>query len=403
MISPPFSSMTREHKGMHMTANEALRSSFDTSDFAMLRGEDEYAHYFNQLTLVFNRLIGAYRLKSAHKDEAAVATHFLTKFLSTIGALRMKYAYASKDRTLWVDLSESGFPHHIEISYLTADLQTRKNRLSGLLSRARVVNLMLDHMIAEHKDPVHLLTQMAERTYLEMLDEEALFFTYTPGLFTLVPSENPTSPVRSYHYQWACFDSVTNRPYLHQMMFEQDVSSEPLTHDGPEREAFDRVMRFEGGRAPLLGDMAVLIDDAIETIHPKWIKRICIGPLYSRLLLQERTPPESGSREHVMTQLLGQYASRDEDFVLFFTHEIIFSREQKTSTGLLSKRRTREIFAVPATDAECAKRRVSMLYTNILMPHYLLQHIGPEMRGAISEFGKARKIAYNQKGDLYEV
>lgn len=375
------------------------------ASFATLKGGDEYALYFHQLSSVFNRLLACYRTESdAESYEVEVAMDCLTRLLFTVQGLRMKYTYSpSVDRSLWVDLTESGFPNSAEISNIGTDFLSRKTRLQELPPMALLKRAMLDHLLIHREDPTELLWQMSERVYLESLDAEKLFLTFNQGP-VVKRSGNTNANARSYVVSWSCYDFKTNRPYIHLMTFDQNADKQPLEEGGMSQHELQEVIRAEGSRAPDVQTLAMRIDDAIESIHPKILKRICIGPLYSRLLLEGREPSVSDPYETVFRNLLLRYARQLDDFILFFTYEIIISsRQQITRTLFAPGGRVREIFHIPVTDPECYERRASVVHHQILLPHFLLQHIDDAMEQSIPELRVGKKMAYNEKGEIYAI
>ena len=374
-------------------------------DFASLSGADEYARYFNQLSLVFGLLRSYFsKIPEVESFEIAAVTGYLERLLYTIKALRLKYTYTSDlNRSLWVDLTESGFPNSAEISNLNTDLVTRDGRLQGLPSAAILKRGILDYLLTRGAEPRMLLCQMSERAYFELLDPERLFLTYNQG--NLARSSD-NAKTRSYVVSWASYDFQRNRPYIYILSFEQDALEQPLEEEGPRRHELLEVLRSEGSHTPTVGVVAAQIDDAIESIHPKLLKRLGIGPLYSHLLLKERGGMSvSDPRESVVRELLLRTSKYEHDFVLFFTQETIFSHHQEVKKVLLglSGTRTREIFFIPESEPECYERRASMVGHHVLLPHLLLQHIGKDVEAKIPRFKVARKITYTEKGAMYAI
>lgn len=395
---------------MHSQATPA--SAIDDLDFAILDSSDQYARYFNQLCLVFQRLLACYRKQSEHSDyelqpehtcyEAAAVSSYLRKLLYTIEVLRIKYTYqTSHERSLWVDLTESGFPNYAEITGISVDLENRKRRLREFPAASILKRTVLDHIFEHHTDPQELVCQLSERTYLEMLEREKLFLPFTPGE---IKRKGENRNTRSYVFSWACYDFKTNRPYIHVMTFDQDIQQQPLETSGPAAAKFLETVRAEGSRAPDVGVLAFAIDDALESIHPKIIKRICLGPLYSRLLLQGGEENLSDAREIAIRHVFDNYYQTNDDFVLFFTNDIVFSKRQEVTRSLLSPRgKIREIFAIESSDPECYAKRASVIHHHVLLPHSLLQHIGLKMQKNIPNFVKAKKLTFDARGEVHGI
>lgn len=361
-------------------------------DFAAcstLKSQDEYALYFNHLCAVFTRLLACYHGDLPDTYEAQSIRGYLTKLLYSIEALRKKYM-CNPAHSLKVDLTESGFPKFLEMSYLDVDLLSRQSRLMAIPPAPMLKNAILDHIFRHHEEPKDLLWQLSEREYCEMLDEEKLFLTFTPGECEF---RSEDERVRSYIFSWGCYDFKTNRPYIHILTFEQDAAAEPLHWKGAAYHQFLEVVRAEGSRVPDVGLLALAIDSDLETIHPKVLKRICIGPIHSRHACVSGDP---------LCAALNQYARSPDDFVLLLKDEIVFSERQKElEAGFFSPRRVREIFHIPETDLDCYEHKASMIHRYMLLPHSVLQHM--ESEGGLEEYRKYRKLTFDQEGLVHGI
>ena len=136
------------------------------------------------------------------------------------------------------------------------------------------------------------------------------------------------------------------------------------------------MLRAEGSRAPDVGILALAIDDALDPIHPKILKRLCIGPLYTPLLLAQH-PAGDADAPSLFATLLQQHGRRPDDFVPAALRRDRLLKAQQVTRSLLSPRgKVREIFAITETDPECYARRASVVHHNVVLPHDLLQHRG---------------------------
>lgn len=371
-------------------------------DFALLRGSDEYTRYFNLQARAWKILMKCYRLsKSEDTYEAHRVEEYLERLLATVRALRMKYSHnPSYRRMLWVDLTESGFPNAQDIGALSTALLTREERLRELPTAALLRQLMLDHMFRSETEPEDLLWQMAERTYLEMLDKDELFLSFVTAADDLDSPTFTNDDKRHYRCSWGCYDYRTNRPYLHVMTFDQDVDEQPLEH-GPNYEKLLEVLRAEGTRTPDVAILGMAIDRALETLHPKIVKRICLGPLYAKMLLDQPVPEELDEKHRVLYELLDTCGG-DDDFILFVTDEIAISKRQEVSRTIFSPQgKVREIFLIPETDPECYRRRASVVHKQVILPHAVAQHLDDDVRRKVPELTGARLMTYDVKGEVH--
>ena len=380
--------------------SDAPSSFHDNPDFSLLEGSDEYTKYFNLLSSGYAMLQQMYTLAGSNESsEAQIVSVYLNRLLYTVEALRMKYTHMpSHQRLLWVDLSDSGFPNAQDISMVGVDLLHRDKRLRELPSAEMLKSLLLDYMFEQQDDSPELLWQLSERSYLAMLKEENLFLPFNLGDSDLrqVPSEKGK---RTYLLTWGCYDFKTNRPYIHLMTFDQTPEDEPLQNKGANHLQLLELVQAEGSRVPDVGILAIAIDDALESIHPKIIKRIGIGPLYAPLLLDENT--DYDDKHLAMKELMDGWAGEG-DMVMTMTHEIVFSKRQEVSTSIFKANgRVREVFHLPDDDPEVFARRASVVHKHVLMPHSVAQHLSEDIVARVPELQNARVMTYDAKGNVY--
>lgn len=372
----------------------------EDSNFAVLDSQDEYALYFNLLSRVFGRMLEAcYPDEKAETYEVGIVPGYLRKMLTTVEALRLKYTYCCTfTRSLWIDLSDSGFPNAQEINNIVQDLLEKQERLRMLPAKNVLKRVIVDKMLQEHVQPTDVLCQLSEREYLEALDETKLFLPFTPGDLILKKADSKN---RTYLISWACYDFRTSRPYIHLMVFDQDSNKQPLEERGATYGEFLQVIRGEGSRAPDVGILALAIDDSLESIHPKIIKRVSLGPLYAKLLFDKWLLTDEDQRQTAFRKLLNEYGRNKDDFILWISEEMVFSKDQKVTRSILSPMgKVREIFAMNETDPECYQRRATVVHHTVLLPHRLLQNIGADIQEAIPEFSRCRKATYDDQGRI---
>ncbi len=352
-------------------------------EFKCLESQDEYARYFNQLCSVFEILIDffSYQAKAGGEKnlEPEIFKGFLRKMLFTIEAMRVKYTYHPR-HNLSVDLTDSGFPSFTEMSNLNALLRNRSDRLAELPSAQSLKQAILSHLLEQHEDPEELLWRLGDRAFYEMIDPDRMMLDFTPGQITL-RSENETH--RTYLVSWSCYDFTTNRPYLHLMVCDQNAASEPLESNGFNSRHLLEVIKAEGSRVPPLAVLATGIDTMAEDIHPKVIKRTCLGPICSPRY--SRDPEE-------LCALIESRGETADDFIVLVEDEIIFSKKQTISSSFFSMGKVREIFSVPESDLECYQRKVSRVHKYLLAPHRIIQHL--DTKGAYPQYADHQRIAF---------
>ena len=383
-------------------AEEAPSLLNDNPDFALLNTKDEYTRYFTLLERVWRALMQTYELQKSDKTyEAGVVQKYLARLLYTVDTLRMKYTHSPADqRMLWVDLDDSGLPNAQEISTLSVDLLHRRERLRELPAEAMSKQLTLDYIFKYQEEPVNFLWQLAARHYLKMLEEDKLFLPFMLEPDDIQKQKGSRKDMRTYLASWACYDYKTSRPYIHIMSFDQNNEAVPLEHRKANHLKLLELIRAEGSRVPDVGILAMAIDDALEPIHPKILKRIGLGPLYTPLLLNQ-DGLKLDDKHQAMADLLNTYGE-ETDFILSVTDEIVFSKSQRVTTSVFSPNgRVREIFHIPENDSESYARRASVIHKQVLMPHVLAQHLSDDILERVPDLQGARVLTYDSSGAVH--
>ena len=384
----------------------SVRDTQRERDFLTLESADAYDQYFSHLTFVCRTVCRMYG--DALTFELSVVRESFARLLELVKILHLKYGYQdAASRRLWIDLSHSGFPNCEEIKALEVDLAHRDARLAELPTMMALKRALVDHIMSFRADPLDILHKLAQRTYLEQLAVQNLFLSFNQAGLTVLGNDSDTG-MRSYSFGWSCYDTATNRPYIHLMTFEQNADQPPLHEENSAREEFLAVMRQEGSRAPDVGVLALAIDDRLESVHPKIVKRICVGPLYSRsmsfALASEPIDPLEAEMRRVLAIPVGSSGADSNDFILFLTDEVIFSKRQEVSRSLFAPRgRVREIFYIPESNPDAYERRASVVHKYALLPHAVLQHISPADMAQMPHLSEVRRITYDTLGGIYGI
>jgi hypothetical protein len=285
-------------------------------------------------------------------------------------------------------LTESGFPSFQEISYLATDLLVRDEELLKIPSENMLRTAMTDVMLQKGADPTDIVERLSKRKYYEGLLSDKIILPFTEGTLALASKNEQT---RSYILDWACFDFKSNRMYVHVLAFEQDAYMPPLEDRGSNWDEFISLVHDEGSRVPEIGILAMLIDQQFEAIHPKVLKRVCIGPIYSTLFSGDENP---------LTELLLK-SERSDDFIIVCKDEIVFSKRQELTGGLFGKK-LREIFSIPNTDRDCYESKASIIQRYMLIPHALLQILVANSDMA-TKYRAYKKYTFENGGRVYEI
>jgi hypothetical protein len=383
-------------------------------NFAVLGGEGSDAKYFAQLGNAFTRLLEWHAYRQAQSGEQSGSEAFesmhlramLERLSYTLETLSMKHSYLSpehEDRPR-IDLTNSGFPNRHEISELIVDLSMRDKTLRELepesLLKAHALNKLF---LREH--PADLLHRLCSRAYLEMLDESKLFLPFVPGHLTEW-REREEKGVRGYITGWACYGAEKNAPFIYVMHFDQDTEHPALHKKAGVKELAELsdLIKKESSYMPPLVSLATVLDELLTPIHPKFLKRIRLGPFYSRLLLEQQPEESLSYEERTYLDLLRLYGEED-DFILMCSEEILFSKGEHQGTRfLVLPTKVRQVFYVPPSDRDAFEAGNSRTYHYTLMPHRVLQHLSLDDAAQLPNFARCvKKIGYDKQGNIHEV
>jgi hypothetical protein len=352
-----------------------IASHFSEFDRSILEGENAYVDYFNHLKFALDSLLSSLPgMKSDNPYEIDIIKDYCQKFLNTIEVFKIKYAFS--DNPMLVDVTESGFPNFLEFKRLGDDLNKKDERLRSLPIQESLKGKILDYMIQNHEHPYSHLKQLSQVVYFESITEWKMFTEFTPGKLQLIKTLKDDANTRRFLYSWASFDSVTNRPIIYLMVFDNPMYINKKRTDVEHDEDFvEQIRKITHNSAPLKV-IASDIDSAYESIKPKILKRIAIGPIFGYYARDE----------HPHTTMLKDHFQSD-DMIFTYDSEVIFSVGEKRTNSFLSKGELRQIFYIDEANKECMDRMVSKVFSYMITSHRVLQFLNtrnPEVIKSLS-------------------
>ncbi|MCF8277738.1 MAG: hypothetical protein K9J17_13475 [Flavobacteriales bacterium] len=344
---------------------------FTPLDRSVLDGENAYQDYFKYLKFALEQFINSVdNYQGDAPYEANIIKSMSQKFLNSIEVLSLKYAF-NDTHPMLVDLTESGFPNHMEFRRLADDLTKQAEELKDGQSVDTLRTLILDHMIRSKTEPVRLLKQISKRTYFETLDTWKLFKEFTSGPLELL-SKGADFNWR-YLYSWGSFDSVTNRPYIYMLVFDhhrEDAEAEKALRSYGFVESIRKITHNTAPLKVMISD----IDSLSELMMPKVLKRIAIGPIYG----------EYSQDEHPFSKMLKKRFDYS-DFIFRYDAEVIFSVGQQRKESFLTKGELRQIFYIDESNKECMEKMISKLNKYSITSHGVWQYLSEYHPEALNE------------------
>ncbi|THH36178.1 hypothetical protein E4Z66_14090 [Aliishimia ponticola] len=296
------------------------------------------------------------------REEVKLLVRYATALTFTFRALSLKYLLVGRDTgrffgSLAIDRTESGFPTATEILTMGHDALQADTHLAGAPSVADLKRQMVDVIIGERKVPTKLQFALSQRLYYEELQKGQLFWARNdPSLQWL---GNLGEDRRRFLIHWAVWDSQLNLPVIYLMECE-DTGRTPLPKDQrrwPEAQA--HLMAQSLGALKLV-TIAKGFDEDFDDLHPKRLRRLHVGPLYSSAFTAQ-----SGPLGEVLS---AAKAPVGQDWALVWTEEDLQSeRVVEERAGWFSKVE-REIFALDPFSGRGAETGTTRMQRSIILP-----------------------------------
>lgn len=260
--------------------------------------------------------------------ELDVLGDHLTGLNHTFRALSHKYLMTGRDTgvflgSLTVDRTASGFPVMRELMSMAADAAQAGGPKDQIPETDELKEAMIAAIVGERRIPTDLQYAMSQRLYYDELLQGDLFWPRND----VARRTLGTNPAR-HLLHWSAWDGQRNLPVIW-MMEVEDVSRTPLADD------YVRWTRIQGHlMAQALPELKLLtvakgFDDDFDRLHPKRLRRLTVGPMYSSAFTHQT--------EGLGAVLAAAKAPAGEDWALAWTLETLEAeRTQSERTGWFS-------------------------------------------------------------------
>ena len=341
-------------------------------DHRVLDGARQTRRYFAKFERIIDHLDQVALLSAKERlitvQEAAILQEFLEGLANTFSALSYKFLMANRvgnhsEKLLTIDKSESGFPVFGEVLQMAADAMQAKDHLRNLPDQKQLKKDMINHILSEHNLPLQLQYALSQRIYYEYLKEADLFLSQNDPQ-TLWLGKSLKGEVRNYLVYWAVYDSQTNIPTIY-MMHVEDSGSRALTHDERRWPRVQSHLMAQSVSGLNLLTIASGFDDDFDKLHPKWLKRFHLGPMYSHTFTTQTGP--------LRDILADVSAEPGYDWALTWTTESLFSKGQEKEKKGLFGSVNRQVFKIDKTRTELADAGLSDMRRSLIMPHKTFQ------------------------------
>lgn len=333
-----------------------------------------------------------------HGIVARIAANYIGRLENSFACWRNRLGFTESFK---ISRAESGFPIFQNVLELENDRRQANQRLASIPEPDEIRNEMADFILRHKEFPAALQQQMAERLYLEAVKEGNVFSPFVLAETAKV-SVNPKTFRPYYLVHWATFDGAANLPLIYMVAIEDSspgMVSQLVGDDGKLNDKVDIPLPVDGLLNPELAHrfddfteknsayslspatIAVNLDKDFETLHPKQLRRVVLGPFYSAGITQNNS---------TVTDVLSRVRKRDNAWLLTWTIQEVFSKSERPGRkGLWSSEKATQEFFINTDDLEAARQGVSSYERHALIPHEAYQ--------ALYAAGEAQKIFVGYK------
>lgn len=362
------------------------------ADHAALRDTFASRRYFRKFEVITDHLTRVAGMMRAEgelaKDEVEVLARYMAMVGYTFRALSMKYLLVGRETgqffgSLSIDTVDSGFPVFNELLVMANDAMQAGQHLEGMPSVEALKRQMVEQIVGEQALPTRLQFALSQRLYYEELQRGNLFWARNdPRAIWLSGLEDR----RRYLLHWAVYDSQLNLPVIYLMEVE-DSGREALPKDErrwPEAQA--HLMGQSLGGLKLV-TIAKGFDEQFNDLHPKKLRRIHLGPMYSHSYTAQSGP---------LREVLAEAESPEgQDWAMAWTVEELESeRVTEERVGWFSTAE-REVFALDPFGGRGVDTGATRTQRSIILPERPYQVLAEKNPPG---FGSVRKFVVSNTG-----
>ncbi len=265
---------------------------------------------------------------------------------------------------LTIDRSDSGYPVFQEFLQLGVDLGEARQVLTSLPTRRALKAEMLDHLLTQRTLPRRQQAQMSRRIYCEILAERPPFLTVNEPDILQVGERSADR--RAYLMHWAVYDSHRNMPNIYLLGLE-DSGAQPLFNDERRRTRLKEHLTAQSLSTLKLLTIARGIDKDFPDIHPKRLRRIHFGPMYSNRFTRHAD---------VVQDLLSEpQPGSEQDWIFCWTVESLRSKGSSVRDSGLFSRTVSEVFDVDVHAREEIDAGASKVERGMILPYRPYQRL----------------------------
>lgn len=319
--------------------------------------------------------------------EADLLGGYARAIAASFRALALKYLIAGRlsggaQKHLTIDFHESGFPVFQEIVTLANDAAQAAARLRDLPEAAALKDEMIRVIVGERRTPVDLQYALSQRFYYEELMQGEVFFAQMhPKAQWLADLPDGR---RRFLLHWGIYDSQINVPVVYLMEVE-DSGRKALPRDEARWPAAQAHLIAQSVDALKLLTIAKGFDTDFADLHPKRLRRIYLGPMYSNAYTLQTGP---------IREVLAEANGTDDDWALAWTVEELESARVEVEKGWFSAV-DREVFRLDPFAGRGAETGATRVTRSLILPERPYQVLAEKDPAG---FRAVRKYVVNRAG-----
>ncbi len=247
-----------------------------------------------------------------HGIVAKIVAEYIARLERSFSCWRNRLGFMESFR---ISRAESGFPVFQNVLELENDRRQAQQRLANIPEPDTLRAEMADFILRHKEFPAALQKTMAERLYLEDIKDGETFGPFMLAQTAKV-SVNPKTMRPYYLVHWASFDGSANLPLIYMATVEDSseaMISQLVDDNGKLNEKVDIPLPVDGLLNPELAHrfddfteknsaytlspatIAGNLDKDFETLHPKQLRRVVLGPFYSAGITENNSTVTRGA------------------------------------------------------------------------------------------------------------
>lgn len=310
------------------------------------------------LTRPETRLLGGY-MEALQRSFQALSLKYLMTGRTEGPGLRQRLAF---------DRHESGFPVASELLFMANDAAQALGHLEAMPSEAELKDRMIRQIVGEQTLPTALQYALSQRLYYQRLVQGGLFLARNDVQAQWLAEDGQR---RRWVLAWAVYDTLVNLPVIYLLEVE-DSGRTPLPRDDRRWPAVQSHLMAQSLNGLKLLTIAQGFDTDFPDLHPKRLKRLHLGPMYSSVFTLQSGP--------IGEVLAEARAPEGQDWALVWTLELLASSgSQREKTGWFSTAE-RQLFALDPFMGRGAETGASATHRFVILPerpHQVLAERNP--------------------------